>query len=190
MNFLRKIFGQQSRSGKSETTGPKPGTIEQIQEDTQKLWSLLKETVVFYNSVACPCAFPRFIQYTNIDCVDTSTSFYMSETEGFIQMSRDCFEHYEVAKDDECFKEICTCKTCGSTFVRAWSDFSIHVNRTYLKPLELKAKQVGADKEEVIPFFIGLFGHSYPDGAKFRHVSYEEFKNYIQALTARSAEIT
>lgn len=106
----------------------------------------------------------------------------MSETEGFIQFSGDCFDGKVVDKGDECYKAIYTCKTCGSTYISAWSDFSIRVSRTYLKPTELKAKQIGADPEQPIPFFVGLFGHSYPDRAEFKHVDFDTFKNYIQAL--------
>ncbi len=182
MNFLQKIFGHKQPDKQSNEPASQPRTVEQIQEATNRLWALLRETVEYYKSVACPCAFPRFIQYTSIDCRETHNSFYTSETEGFIQTSGDCFEGKEIDKDDECYKAIYTCKTCGSTYLNAWSDFSIRVSRTYLKPIELKAKQIGADAEQPTPFFVGLFGHSYPDRADFKHLGFDEFRGYVRAL--------
>ena len=174
MTILQKLFKKK----------PAPGTrtVEQIQADANRLWVLFNETIDYYNSVACPCAFPRFSQYTSIDCVDTGSSFYMSETEGFIQNSAECFDVQEVDKGNECYRAVLTCKTCGSTWMKAWSDFSIHVDRNYLKPIEIKAVQIGADPETPIPFVVGLFGHKYPDRSGFDLVSFERFKHYIQAL--------
>jgi hypothetical protein len=182
MNFLKKIFGQKWPNRQTAETVSQTRTVKQIQADANKLWALLQETVEYYKSVGCPCAFPRFIQYTSIDCRETHDSFYMSETEGFIQTSADCFDGNEIDKGDECYKAIYTCKTCGSTYMNAWSDFSIRVNRTYLKPIELKARQIGAKAEQPIPFFVGLFGHSLPERADFKHVDFETFKEYIRTL--------
>jgi hypothetical protein len=85
-------------------------------------------------------------------------------------------------KGDECQRAIYTCKTCGSTYLNAWSDFSIIVSRTYLKPIKITANQIGADAVQPIPLFVGLYGHSIPDVSNFRRVGLEEFKGYIQAL--------
>ncbi len=154
----------------------------EIRENTNQLWQLLRDTVAYYNSIACPCAFPRFIQYTSIDCSDTHNSYYVSETEGFIQASVKCFNIEYMDKGDECQRAIYTCKTCGSTYLNAWSDFSIIVSRTYLKPIKITANQIGADAVQPIPLFVGLYGHSIPDVSNFRRVGLEEFKGYIQAL--------
>jgi hypothetical protein len=182
MNFLLKIFGHKRSDKQNPQAVTQPMKVAQIQEDTNRLWGVLKATVEYYKSIACPCAFPRFIQYTSIDCRETHNSFYMCETEGFIKASGDCFEGKEIDKEDECYKAISTCKICGSTYINAWSDFSIKVSRTYLKPIELKAKQIGANPEQPIPFFIGLFGHSYPNRADFKLVDIDTYKNYIRAL--------
>ena len=182
MNFLQKIFGQKPSAKPTEKVVSNPRTVEQIQEDTNRLWALLRDTVEYYKSLACPCAFPRFIQFTSLDCRETHNSFYMSETEGFIQTSGDCFDVQETDKGDECYKAIYTCKICGSAYINAWSDFSIRVSRTYLKPVQLNAKQIGALPEKPIPFYVGLFGHSCPDRADFKLVDYETFKGYIRAL--------
>lgn len=186
MRLLKRIFGKKNPVAEVSNNPLQSRTVEQIQADTDRLWTLLKETVEYYKSLACPCAFPRFFQYTSIDCVETRNSFYMSETEGFIQMARDCFESKEIDKADECYRAIYTCKTCGSTFINGWSDFSIRVNRNYLKPLEVKAVQIGAEAQTPIPFFVGLFGHSYPDRAGFRPVDYDSFKDYIRELKSSS----
>ena len=106
----------------------------------------------------------------------------MSETEGFIQTSGACFDVQDIDKGDECYKAIYTCKTCGSRYMNAWRDFSIRVSRTYLKPIEVQAKQIGADRELPIPFFVGIFGHSMPERTDFKHVEFDVFKEYIQAL--------
>jgi hypothetical protein len=182
MNLLQKIFGQKQGPKQTDIVVQGARTVEQIQADANKLWALLGETVEYYKSLACPCAFPRFIQYTSIDCRTTHNSFYMSETEGFIQTSSDCFDGKELDKGDECYRGIYTCKTCGSTYINAWSDFSIRVSRTYLKPIELKSSQIGADAQQPIPYFLGLFGRSLPEQSDFKHVEYDTFRAYIRAL--------
>jgi hypothetical protein len=182
MKFLQNIFGKKQSFGQKIKAETQSQSIEQIQEETNKLWALLCDTVEYYKMSACPCAFPRFIQYTSIDCRETHNSFYMSEAEGFIQFSGDCFESQEIDKGDESYKAIYTCKTCGSKYIKAWSDFSIRVSRNYLKPIELKASQLGADAENPIPYFVGLFGHSYPDRAGFKWQNFDTFKEYIRAL--------
>jgi hypothetical protein len=40
--------------------------------------------------------------------------------------------------------------------MNAWSDFSISVSRTYLKPIALKAIQIGAGAGHPVPFFVGF----------------------------------
>lgn len=192
MNFLKKIFGHiwpdEPHNEIKIQTGAEPENeleteaTEQIQGDVSTLGSLLRETIDYYKTLGCPCAFPRFIQYTSIDCVDSGDSFFMRETESFIQASDDCFDTKEIDKGNECYRAILTCKTCGSTFIKAWSDFSIAISRTYLKPLELKAPQIGADAEKPIPFMAGLCGHSMPDKAGFKHVDHDTFRAYLRAL--------
>jgi hypothetical protein len=175
VNIIQKLV-------KKKQSAAEAARVEQIQNAASQLWALLRETIEYYNSIACPCAFPRFRQYIRIDCLDTHGSFYMSETEGLIHTSKDCFTVEQIDKGSEIYQALCTCKKCGSTYITGWSDFSIHVNRTFLKPIEIKTAQKGADAETPIPFVVGLFGHKLPDLAGFKHVGFEEFKEYVQAL--------
>lgn len=153
-----------------------------IQETTDKLWKVLEESLVFYNSVACQCAFPRFHQYTQIDCTDTRSSFYMSETEGFFHYSKNLFDIAEVEKSSDAYNAIYTCKKCRSTYDYGWSDFSISVDRAYLKPKLITVAPVGADPIQPIPFAVGLFGHKLPDRNLFQKMEVEEFARYLTEL--------
>ncbi len=159
-----------------------PDAVQQIQDNANKLWKLLEETLSYYDSVACACAFPRFHQYVRIDCVDYGASFYMSETEGFIYHAQKYFDVQPLGKGGEVNNAIYTCKKCKSTYDYGWADFSIHVNRTVLKLQELKTETIGAEAKTPIPFVVGLFGHKYPERSLFDMVSLEVFSTYIREL--------
>jgi hypothetical protein len=178
MNLLQKIFGRKKTAIASQ---PDERT-RLIQETTDKLWKVLEDSLAFYNSVACQCAFPRFHQYTQVNCTDTRSSFYMSETEGFIHYSRNLFEVVEIEKTTDAYNAIYTCKKCRSTYDYGWSDFSISVDRAYLKPKQILIPQVGANALEPIPFAVGLFGHKLPDRDLFEKMEVEEFARYLTEL--------
>ena len=159
------------------------GDIEQIEKDTEKLWTQVERTLEFYDKQACQCAFPRFRQYVSIDCVDTSNSFYVSETEAFISRSKRYFDIQTLAAEQggECSLAIYTCKKCGSTYEFGWSDFSIHVSRSYLKLMKKKVNDIGGEPLTPIPVFVGPFGHSYPDKA-FAKDDLEGLTKYFQEI--------
>jgi hypothetical protein len=159
------------------------GDINQIQIDTEKLWTQVERTLAFYDNHACPCAFPRFRQYASIDCVDTGNSFYVSETEAFISRSSRYFDIQTLTPEQggECSLAIYTCKKCGSTYEFGWSDFSIHVSRSYLKLKEKKVSDIGSAPLTPIPVFVGPFGHSYPDKA-FAKTDLERLTKYLEEI--------
>lgn len=138
---------------------------DQIKINTNKLWEQIEKTLEYYNAHACQCAFPRFRQYTSIDCGDTGNSFYVAETEAFISLGKKYFNIQSLVPErgGECSLAIYTCKKCGSTYEFGWSDFSIYINRSYLKLKEKKVNDIGGDLLTPIPVFVGPFGHSYPD---------------------------
>ena len=146
------------------------------QERANLLWKELENAIAFYNTKACPCAFPRFRQYVGIDCIDYHGNFYFSETEGFIAASAPNFN------PDPANGMQVICKTCGSVFYKEWQDFSIHISRTTMKVVELKAAQVGADTIEPIPFNFGPVGHKNPDRSLFQYLELDEFVKYITAV--------
>ncbi len=47
-------------------------------------------------------------------------------------------------KGKEAYNELWCCNKCGSLYDYGWSDFSIHVNRAFLKIKELKTTDAGA----------------------------------------------
>jgi len=151
-----------------------------IQMQADKLWNLIEETLVYYNTVACQCAFPRFRQYVGIDCSDTGDSYYVSETETFISCSKKYFniEQLTPIRGGENSIAIYTCKKCSTTFEFGWSDFSIHVDRSYLTLKDKKVDDIGADIQTQIPVLLGPFGHSYPVNA-FDKVDLETLKEYM-----------
>ncbi len=144
------------------------------QERANALWQVLDDTLRYYDTVACPCAFPRFRQYAEIDCVDYGGSFYFSETEGFIQLSADRFD------TDPGNPSLRTCKKCGSTYSFDWQDFSIHVSRSTLRLLELKRDEIGAPALQPIPFYFGPVGHRNPDKSLFQYYALEDFTTYLR----------
>jgi hypothetical protein len=157
-----------------------PSSEDDIQKNTKFLWSLIAETMEYYNTVSCQCAFPRYRQYVGIDCYDYHGSFYMSETEGFIHHSSKYFNIQNIpAANSECTSQLWECKKCKTQFSFGWSDLSIYVNRCYLKPGELKLMDVGSEPVSPVPFVVGLFGHKYPDRELFRQVSLDYFKDYL-----------
>ena len=144
------------------------------EERVNALWKQLEETVAYYNHLGCPCAFPRFRQYAEIDCVDYRGSFYFSETEGLIAMTADNY----VPDPSNGMQVIC--KTCSTVFYKEWQDFSIHVSRTTMKAVDLKASQLGADAITPIPFNYGPVGHKFPEKSLFQYMELEPFIGYLR----------
>jgi hypothetical protein len=179
MNFLQKLFktnpSAESKSGNAEF-------VKATQDKTNMVWKFLDETITYYHAAACPCAFPRFRQIVAIDCVDYRKSFYASETEGLISCAYKHFTVSPFAGGAEVNNDLWTCNTCGSTYHFGWSDFSIHVNRTFLKVIDLKVKDLGAAPSLPIPLHVGLFGHTFPDQTQIVPVDFETFSNYIREL--------
>ena len=82
----------------------------------------------------------------------------------------------------EASNELWTCKKCGSIYHYGWSDFSIHVNRTILKIIDLKTEEIGAEIQLPLPLYVGLFGHNFPDKTYVNPVDFETFKSYVREL--------
>ena len=156
-------------------------TIKTIEDNTEKLWKLIEETMAYFNSISCQCAFPRYRQIISLDCSDYEKSFYCSETEGFLQHSRPYFNMTEGSNKLEDNSQIWTCKKCGSAYDYARSDFSIYVSRGHLKIKEHKISDFGEAPQKSIPFVVGLFGHSYPDRKLFKQVDLDTFSSYMKA---------
>lgn len=167
MGLLDRLLGKQ----KQETPSTHPVGKEEFSE-------LIRQTVAWYQELACPCAFPRFIQYTSIDCVDWGKSFSMYETEKFIAHALAFYDK----GNEQGEGAIYSCRKCGSSFQFGWSDFSIHVSRSYFKPLQLKATPIGADAESPIPYYGGFAGHALPDQHLFRRIDAPAFIAYIRTL--------
>ena len=146
-----------------------------MSENAEQLWGVLEDVLKEYDRHACPCAFPRFNQYTSIDCVDYRGSFYMHETEGLIHYAKPYF-HIEPPESNVATYK---CKKCGSLYDYEWQDFSIHVSRSYLKLRELKTAQIGADLLEPIPFCVGPSGHKLPPKELFSYMPLDEFRLYL-----------
>ena len=174
MGIFKKLFGKEKAVSREAL----------IHAETDRLWLLIKETLAYYDTIACPCAFPRFIQYASIDCVGTGMglSFYMSETEGFIHHCGPYYNIQQVDKENENYRAIYTCKKCSSTFICGWQDLSIHVDRTYLKPTEIKIAAIGAGIKTPVPYVVGLFGHRLPPQNDFVKLDLGSFKEYISEL--------
>ncbi|HRG01192.1 MAG TPA: hypothetical protein PKZ75_08755 [Bacteroidia bacterium] len=136
---------------------------EEFKRNLNLLQSRIEEILEFYHSHSCQCAFPRFRQYVSIDCADTGNSFYVNETETFISNSSKYFDIQPLTPErgGECYLSIYTCKKCGSTYEYGWSDFSIYINRSYLKLKEQKTNDIGKEPINPIPIFLGPIGHSY-----------------------------
>ncbi|ULQ57132.1 hypothetical protein KJS94_02835 [Flavihumibacter rivuli] len=179
MNILHKMFGHKPTITKQTQRTASVETLPTIQDNAEKLWKCIEEIITFYNDISCQCAFPRYRQIISLDCVEYGKSFYSSETQGFIQLSRPYFDITEGYNKEEDNSQIWTCKKCGSTYDYAYSGFSIYVNRGYLKIKEHKSPDIGAPTQSKIPFYVGLFGHSYPERALFKEVDLGTFRSYM-----------
>ena len=179
MNFFKRLFKSipqtESKTGNAEY-------LKITQEKTDKVWKFLEETIDFYNAKSCPCAFPRFRQIAAIDCVDFGKSFYASETEGIISAAYKHFTVVPTTDGNEANNAIWTCNKCRSTYLFGWSDFSIHVNRTFLKINDLRTEDIGEPAISPIPLHVGLFGHTFPDHSHILPTDFETFATYIRAL--------
>ncbi len=85
-------------------------------------------------------------------------------------------------KGKEAYNELWCCNKCGSLYDYGWSDFSIHVNRAFLKIKELKTTDAGAAPRLPVPLYVGVFGHSFPGKDQLIPVDFDTFKNYVTAL--------
>ncbi len=137
-------------------------SADQINQSASVLWSSIQKIVDHYRSKACPCSFPRFCQVAAFDGIHDGGSCYCSETEAFIQFARPCYVRERIAEGGEVTRERWTCSTCESVFVYGWSDFSIRVSRSYLKPENVRASLFGAAASERLQVHLGIFGHAYP----------------------------
>ena len=79
----------------------------------------------------------------------------------------------------ENYSEKWTCKRCQSEFTLNWRDLSLQVDRDVLKLHQLNAPPIGKEPLTPIPFYVGLYGHSYPSHEEIQPVSFESFKCYI-----------
>lgn len=141
--------------------------------------SLLDLALEKYNEKYCQCSYPRFIQIVSIDCYDYGESFRSFETEVFIEKSRKYFETAKFESKRDSYAEKWVCRKCNSEFEYYWSDLSIALDRATLKPINIKAKAIGAPPVIPIPLYRGLSGYSYPPKSEIRDVSMEEFEKYI-----------
>ncbi len=137
--------------------------------------NLLKD----YNINNSQCSYPRFIQIISIDCCDCGHSFKSYETELLIEKSRKYFNIEKTEYENECYAEKWNCKKCGSEYMLLWSDFSVALERTTLKPIKINVKQIGRNVKKPIPLFKGLVGYSFPPKSEIESVNYEKFKRYI-----------
>lgn len=158
-------------------------TPQQLQTDAKELYLQIEKTLAFYNKVSCQCAFPRFRQYVSIDCSDTGNSFYLTEAEAFIARSKMNFhvQQMNAEKSGECYLDLWTCNKCGSQFEYGWSDFSIHISRSYLKLKNKTVEDIGAGPRNPIPVFVGPFGHSYPENV-FLKTDLPALKDYLEEI--------
>ncbi|MEP7258622.1 MAG: hypothetical protein ABI687_09540 [Flavitalea sp.] len=179
MNIFRRLFGSANPSLMAKSGSGTEKRNAEIQAAADELWQALRDTLRQYDVWGCACQFPRFHQYISIDCINTGSSFYMSETEGFIALAKPYFEVKELTPSPESYRNEYTCKKCGSVYEYGWSDFSISVSRSYLKITEQKTKYTGAEQLTPIPFYVGLFGHRLPSGEGFIKVGLPALKNYL-----------
>jgi hypothetical protein len=153
--------------------------VREINFKADRLKLMLKTTIEHYNTLGCPCSFPRYRQIAGISCSDFGDSFYVAETEGLINESKIFFDEKDIPPHPEVTRQIWTCKKCQSTYEFGWRDFSISVNRSYLKIKELKAVDIGRPPITPIPMFIGAFGHSTPNGL-FTQYTFDEMNDYLK----------
>lgn len=174
-DFFQKFFRRQPVTETKATVVSAFSKEEKI----ARLQLLIAETLALYQSVACPCAFPRFRQIAGIDCVDYGESFYAAETELLIEAAEPFYDKKIIGRmtgnDGEWM-----CKTCGSLWHYNWQDFSLAVSRSVLKIGKLTTGDAGAPLLYPIPLYVGLTGHGYPPKSRMAPASLEDVKAYLQ----------
>lgn len=141
---------------------------------------LLEQAVrQYYCHDACACQYPRFIQLVGINSTDYGHSFKSVETEMLISLVKSFFntEKRDIGKDNH--NETWTCKRCGTEYVYGWSDFSIALDRQYLRLSKLKIPQQGKPTQHPIPLYMGLQGYSYPPKDEIQSVDFDTFAGYV-----------
>ncbi|MBC7904608.1 MAG: hypothetical protein H7Y27_14385 [Gemmatimonadaceae bacterium] len=181
MNLFQKLFGSKPVMTASSPPGNHRGS--QTFEDRETvLWNFLNETIAYYKSISCYCAFPRFRQMIGIDCTDYRKAFAVSETECLIGISSQFFASQPVSNPGEANSELRTCKNCGSSYLFGWQDFSISVNRSVMKPVRINIEDRGAAALVPIPLFVGPSGHGLPDRTQMIPVPFDVFQKYMREL--------
>lgn len=154
--------------------------MEDLQYRYKKASELIDKTIEFYfQDDSCACKYPRFLQIVGIDCMDYKETFKAWETTLFLNKVKKYFIVKSLESGKESSNEKWTCKKCNSTYNFGWSEFSIAVEREFLKPIDLKPSKNGLLALKPIPLYVGLYGYSYPSSNEIESVDFESFEKYI-----------
>ena len=143
---------------------------------------LLSNRLKTYNLEHCQCAYPRFQQIIEIDCLQLGGTFKCWETELLINLSKQYFDIEKSKLTDEIENKLWTCKKCKSTYEYGYTDFSKNIERQKLKLLNLTVKEIGEPIIIPIPLYLGLLSDSFPDKLEMIKVDVKGFQNYITEI--------
>jgi len=154
--------------------------LEDLQYRYNKASELIDKAIEFYfYENSCACQYPRFLQIAGINCSDYSETFKSLETSLLLNKVKKYYNVELLENGKECFNEKWTCKKCNSVYYFGWSDFSIAIEREFLKPIDLKVTKRGLIALKPIPLYAGLYGYSYPSSNEIECVDFESFEKYI-----------
>ena len=145
----------------------------------EQIRTLFEQVLARYQARACPCAYPRFRQLAEVDCSKTGDSYTCHDTELLISMAKPGFEVRKTESNEDAVTQQWTCKTCGSVYDFGWSDFSIAIDRSRLRVVDLNVREVGLPAKQPQPVYLGVMGHSLPGPGEVEQVDYEVFADYM-----------
>ena len=136
----------------------------------------------------CPCRFPRYVYLVGFNfqtyhtgpvcCRDTEELVHGSYygTTGFLDQRSERVIADSRHRDYQC-------KVCGAAWEAVFTDYSIHMYRSYLRLCSRVLADIGADVVLPFPVCGGFFGFSQHDietcSQNFRQVTVEDCMTYL-----------
>ena len=139
----------------------------------------LTELVAWYNTVACPCAFPRFRALTGL-----RFDAMILEKESLISLARSGYEITDFSERND-KTEVWLCKTCISSFYANFTPLQVLPGRWHdlvvVSQHFLSCKDAGADPEGKIPLCLDTIpNHDVSEVA--RKMTTTDFIAYMRQL--------
>jgi hypothetical protein len=114
----------------------------------------LSEVIDYYFEIACPCIFPRFLQFISVDCLALGGTFHCHESNILIRYM--LLKGLEInTNTDNVFAR---CKVCKSKYHLETDEFGFMIQRMVLTIIDNNVETYGEIESQPMPVFIGPIG--------------------------------